>query len=297
MDKKFTDWLLFIILSFIWGSSFILMKGGLLHLSAYQVASIRIISSGIVLLPVTLVSIRQIPKNKIFTVFLSGALGSLLPAYLFCLAEEGIDSALAGTLNSLTPIFVIIAGALFFNAKTTNNKIWGIVIAFIGSLLLFLSQPDFSQNSNVVFILFVVLATMLYGFNVNMVHKHLSHIGSLKIAAVALSLNAIPALVVLFFTGYFQQDLMATGTLMATGFSILLGIFGTALASVLFYVLLKRAGAVFASMVTYGIPVIAIMWGIIYGEHVGLKQIASMFVILAGVWVANMKEKPIVEVQ
>ena len=297
MDKKFTDWLLFIILSFIWGSSFILMKGGLLHLSAYQVASIRIISSGIVLLPVTLVSIRQIPKNKIFTVFLSGALGSLLPAYLFCLAEEGIDSALAGTLNSLTPIFVIIAGALFFNAKTTNNKIWGIVIAFIGSLLLFLSQPDFSQNSNVVFILFVVLATMLYGFNVNMVHKHLSHIGSLKIAAVALSLNAIPALVVLFFTGYFQQDLMATGTLMATGFSILLGIFGTALASVLFYVLLKRAGAVFASMVTYGIPVIAIMWGIIYGEHVGLKQIASMFVILAGVWAANLKEKPIVEVQ
>jgi drug/metabolite transporter (DMT)-like permease len=297
MDNKLVNWLLFITLSFIWGSSFILMKGGLEHLSAYQVASIRIISAGIVLLPVTLVSIRQIPKNKIFTVFMSGALGSLIPAYLFCLAEEGIDSALAGTLNSLTPIFVIIAGALFFSAKTTTNKIWGIVIAFVGCLLLFLSQPDFSQNSNTLFILFVVLATMLYGFNVNMVHRHLSHIGSLKIAAVALSLNAIPAMVVLFFTGYFQQDLMATGTLIASGFSILLGIFGTALASVLFYVLLKRAGAVFASMVTYGIPVIAIMWGIIYGEHVGLKQIASMLVILAGVWVANMKEKPIVEVQ
>lgn len=296
MDNKFINWLLFIGLSFIWGSSFILMKGGLEHLSAYQVASIRIISAGIVLLPVTLVSIRQIPKNKIVTIFMSGVLGSLLPAYLFCLAEEGIDSALAGTLNSLTPIFVIIAGALFFNAKTTPNKLWGIIIAFVGSLLLFFSQPDFSQNSNILFILFVVLATMLYGFNVNMVHRHLSHIGSLKIAAVALSLNAIPALLVLFFTGYFQQDLMATGTLMSTGFSTLLGIFGTAIASVLFYVLLKRAGAVFASMVTYGIPVIAIMWGIIYGEQVGLKQVASMFVILAGVWVANMKEKPVVEV-
>lgn len=296
MDNKFFNWLLFIGLSFIWGSSFILIKGGLDHLSAYQVASIRIISAGVVLLPVTLVSIRQIPKNKIFTIFMSGVLGSLLPAYLFCMAEEGIDSALAGTLNSLTPIFVIIAGALFFNAKTTPNKLWGIVIAFVGSLLLFFSQPDFSQNSNLLFILFVVLATMLYGFNVNMVHRHLSHIGSLKIAAVALSLNAIPALLVLFFTGYFQQDLMATGTLMSTGFSTLLGIFGTALASVLFYVLLKRAGAVFASMVTYGIPVIAIMWGIIYGEHIGMKQVASMFVILAGVWVANMKDRPVVEV-
>jgi drug/metabolite transporter (DMT)-like permease len=296
MDNKFVNWLLFIGLSFIWGSSFILIKGGLEHLSAYQVASLRILSSGVVLLPVTLVSIRQIPKNKIFTVFMSGAFGSLIPAYLFCLAEEGIDSALAGTLNSLTPIFVIIAGAVFFNAKTSMNKIWGIIIAFTGSLLLFLSQPDFSENSNLLYILFVVVATMLYGFNVNMVHKHLSHIGSLKIAAVALSLNAIPALVVLFFTGYFQQDLMAKGTLMSTGFSVLLGIFGTALASVMFYVLLKRAGAVFASMVTYGIPVIAIMWGLIFGEEIGWKQIISMAVILAGVWVANMKEKTVAAV-
>lgn len=291
MNNKLINWLLFISLSFIWGSSFILIKGGLLHLSAYQVASIRIISSGLVLLPVALVSIRHIPRNKYFTIFMSGFLGSLLPAYLFCMAEEGIDSALAGTLNSLTPIFVIIAGALFFNAAPTSGKVWGIAIAFAGSLLLFFSQPNFSQNSNLLHISFVVLATILYGFNVNMVHKYLSHIGALKIASVALSLNAIPALGVLFFTGYFQQDIMATDTLIATGYSIILGIFGTALASIFFYVLLKRAGAVFASMVTYGIPAIAIMWGIIYGEQVGWKQIASVCVILAGVWVANRNGK------
>ena len=221
---------------------------------------------------------------------MSGFLGSLLPAYLFCLAEEGIGSALAGTLNSLTPIFVIIAGAVFFKVNTSANKVWGILLAFSGSLLLFFSQPNFSQNSNLLYISFVVIATMFYGFNVNMVHKHLSHIGSLKIAAVALSLNAIPAMVVLFFTGYFQQDILATGTLMSTGFSVLLGIFGTAIASVLFYVLLKRAGAVFASMVTYGIPIIAIMWGIIYGEYFGWKQMVSMCVMLLGVWVANRRK-------
>ena len=290
MNHKLLNWLLFISLTFIWGSSFILMKGGLQHLSAYQVASIRIISSGLVLLPVTIVSIRKIPPNKMFIVFMSGFLGSLLPAYLFCLAEEGIGSALAGTLNSLTPIFVIIAGAVFFKVNTSANKVWGILLAFSGSLLLFFSQPNFSQNSNLLYISFVVIATMFYGFNVNMVHKHLSHIGSLKIAAVALSLNAIPAMVVLFFTGYFQQDILATGTLMSTGFSVLLGIFGTAIASVLFYVLLKRAGAVFASMVTYGIPIIAIMWGIIYGEYFGWKQMVSMCVMLLGVWVANRRK-------
>ena len=294
MDNKFTNWLLFISLSFIWGSSFVLMKGGLMHLSPYQVASVRIISSGLVLFPVAIASIRQIPGNKIFIIFMSGVLGSLLPAYLFCLAEQGIDSSLAGTLNSLTPIFVILTGALFFNAHTTYNKVWGILIAFFGSLLLFLSQPNFSQNSNISYVLFVVLATALYGINVNMVHKHLSHIGSLKIAAVALSLNAIPAAVILFFTGYFDKDLFNTDVLISTGYSAILGVFGTALASVLFYVLLKRAGAVFASMVTYGIPAVAIIWGIIYGEHVGGKQVLCLVIILTGVWVANRKPKLLV---
>lgn len=295
MNNKLINWLLFIALSFIWGSSFILIKVGLQHLTPYQVASIRIISSGIVLLPVALTSFKKIPKDKIFIVFMSGVIGSLVPAYLFCLAEVGIDSALAGTLNALTPIFVIIFGALFFNAKTTSNKIWGITIAFTGSLLLFFSQPNFSENSNLSYILFVVLATSLYGINVNMVHKHLSQVGSLNIAAVALSLSAIPALIVLFFTGYFKLNYLDRGILLSTGYASLLGVFGTAISTVLFYILLKRAGAVFASMVTYGIPVIAIGWGIIYGEDIGWKQLISMLVILCGVWVANRKLQAKVE--
>ena len=295
MNNKLINWLLFIALSFIWGSSFILIKVGLEHLTPYQVASIRIISSGIVLLPVALTSFKKIPKDKIFIVFMSGVIGSLVPAYLFCLAEVGIDSALAGTLNALTPIFVIIFGALFFNAKTTSNKIWGITIAFTGSLLLFFSQPNFSENSNLSYILFVVLATSLYGINVNMVHKHLSQVGSLNIAAVALSLSAIPALIVLFFTGYFKLNYLDRGILLSTGYASLLGVFGTAISTVLFYILLKRAGAVFASMVTYGIPVIAIGWGIIYGEDIGWKQLISMLVILCGVWVANRKLQAKVE--
>lgn len=296
MNNKVVGWLLFITLSFIWGSSFILIKGGLLHLSPYQVASIRIISSGLVLLPVAVVSMKHIPMNKLGIVFLSGMLGSLIPAYLFCLAEQGIDSALAGTLNSLTPIFAILSGALFFQTKTPLNKIWGILLAFLGSLLLFFSQPGFKENSNALYILYVVLATALYGYNVNMVHRHLGNIGSLKVVSVALGLNAIPAAAVLFFTGYFDQDLLQKETLISTGYASILGVFGTAMATVLFYVLIKRAGAVFASMVTYGIPAVAIFWGIIYGEEVGWKQVLSVLVILAGVWLANRKPKVLTEV-
>jgi drug/metabolite transporter (DMT)-like permease len=195
VNKGFLNWFIFIILAIIWGSSFIMMKEGLLHLSAFQVASLRIVFSGIVLLPAAIMHFKNIPKNKLLIIFTSGVLGSLLPAYLFCVAEIGIDSALAGTLNSLTPIFVIITGVLFFRTKPESNKILGILIAFTGSILLLFSKGHMQESQNLLYISFVVLATICYGFNVNMVYKHLQNIGSLQIAAVALTLNAVPALI------------------------------------------------------------------------------------------------------
>lgn len=266
-----------------------MMKEGLVSLSAFQVASLRIVFSGIVLLPSAIKYFKIIPRNKLFIIFMSGVLGSLLPAYLFCVAELGIDGALAGTLNSLTPIFVIITGAVFFKSKTVINKIWGILIAFTGSILLLVSKGNMHDSQNLLYVSYVVLATIFYGFNVNMVYKYLKDIGSLQIAAVALTLNAIPALIVLYFTGYFSLPLTESAILYSTFHAALLGILGTALASIIFYKLVKSAGAVFASMVTYGIPIIANFWGIIYGEEVGSKQFACLVVILFGVYIANRK--------
>lgn len=289
MNKGFLNWFIFILLSVIWGSSFIMMKEGLLHLSAFQLASLRIVFSGIVLLPAAIKHFKTVPKNKLLIIFLSGILGSLLPAYLFCVAELGIDSALAGTLNSLTPIFVIITGAIFFNSKTAGKKILGICVAFVGSLLLLFSKGQLHDNQNMLYVSFVIMATICYGFNVNMVYKYLQNIGSLQIASVALVFNAIPALIVLYFTGYFDLPLSNSAILYSTGHAALLGIFATAIASIIFYVLVKRAGAVFATMVTYGIPVIANFWGLIYGEEVGWKQFGCLLLILIGVYMANRK--------
>ena len=287
LNNKLINWVIFIVLSVIWGSSFILMKEGLQHLTAYQVASLRIISSGIVLLPLAYKSFRQIPKAKLLYTFLSGTLGSLLPAYLFCIAEERLDSALAGVLNSLTPIFVILVGALFFKAAASANKVMGILIAFTGSIFLFLSQENFSTNSHGIDVLLIVIATIMYGININIVRRHLHEIPSIQIASLALSLNAIPAVIVLYYTGYFQYNLLEQGILFSTGYSFILGVCGTAIASVIFYMLIKRAGTIFSSMVTYAIPIVAIGWGIIYGEKIGWKEIASLAVILTGVWFAN----------
>jgi drug/metabolite transporter (DMT)-like permease len=293
LNTKAFNWAIFILLSIIWGSSFILMKQGLIALSAFQVASVRIISSGLVLLPIAIRHIRKVPRGKLFIIFLSGVQGSLLPAYLFCLAEEHIDSALAGTLNALTPVFMIVAGVLFFKSRATFNNILGILISLTGSVLLFFAQPGFHEHSNIIDVLFVVLATIMYGINVNMVGKYLKDIPSLHIAAIALALNAIPALIVLCFTGYFHEDIFSMPMLISTGYACVLGVMGTAVASIIFYMLIKRTGGVFSSMVTYAIPLVAVMWGLLLGEKVGWKQVVCLAILLSGVYIANMKNKQV----
>jgi len=289
MNKQVTNWLLFMLLSLIWGSSFILMKIGLGHLTAYQVATLRILSAGLVMLPITVKYIGRIPRNKLLLVLISGFIGNFIPAFLFCIAEEKIDSGLAGTLNSLMPIFVVITGFVFFNIQTTRNKIIGIFIAFIGSFLLLLSKSNLQGNMHFPLVLLIVAATILYGFNVNMVAQKLSNITSLHIAAVALSLNALPALFVLYFTGYFTLPFHNKQLIISTSAAVVLGVLGTAIATVVFYILVKRAGGVFATMVTYGIPFIAIGWGIIYGETFGWQQAFCLVIILTGVYYSNKK--------
>jgi len=290
VSKKLIDWLIFSVLALIWGSSFILMKIGLDNrISPYDIAAIRMVSAGLVLLPIAVQSFKKIPINKIPLVFLSGVLGSLLPAFLFCYAEQGMDSSLAGTLNSLTPIFVIVTGALFFQRTTAANKVIGILIAFVGCILLLLSKGHIQESNGMLYPSLIILATIMYGFNVNLVSKYLSHLPSLQIASVALTLNALPALAVLLFTGFFALPFEQTGFLKGTAAAMVLGIGGTAIATILFYMLVKRAGGIFASMVTYGIPFVAIGWGIYFKEEFGWAHVGCLLVILAGVYWANKK--------
>lgn len=284
------NWAIFLALSLIWGSSFILMKIGLDNqLSPYDIAALRMLSSGLVLAPIAVKAFHGVPVNKRWPVFLSGTLGSLLPAFLFCLAEEGIDSSLAGTLNALTPIFVILVSALVYKTPTPAHKVLGICLAFLGSILLLLSNRGISLGQGYMHVGYVILATLCYGINVNMVSRQLGQISSLHIAAVALSLNAVPALIVLILNGYFTGGSHTAGWWIGSAAAAALGVFGTALASVIFYMLVKRAGGIFASMVTYGIPFVAIGWGIYYGESYGWIQVACLLVILAGVYLTNRR--------
>ena len=289
MRERLINWGLFILLCVVWGSSFRLMKEGNRFIDPYQVASLRIFSAGLVLAPFAFKAIRTIPRNKIFLAILSGLLGSFFPAYLFTIAQTRIDSSLAGILNALTPLFTVIIGVMFFRLKAAPNKWLGIIIGFVGLALLpfaankGISLRDFSYS------LLILLATIFYGVNVNMVGNYLRTVNSLNIAALAFVFLMIPSAIILYVTGYFELDLSNENIIKATTASAVLGVMGTALASTLFYILLKRAGALFASTVTYGIPFVAIFWGLIDNETITIWQVGCLGIILSGVYLTNRK--------
>ncbi len=283
---RLLQWSLFFLLSLIWGSSFILMKEGMKHLTPYQVASLRLLSAGLVLLPFALKAIKQFPRKDFPLVVVSGLLGTFFPAYLFCIAETRLDSGLAGIMNALTPLFTIVIGALFFQSRLPIKKWIGVVIGFVGLVLLLISGREGIRFNNMNYAFFIILATVCYGINVNMVSRYLTHIPSLSIAAVAFSALTIPSAILLFMTGYFQQS-AAEGFIYSTSASSILGVFGTAIASILFYMLMKRAGILFASMVTYGIPFVALFWGFLAHESIAPLQVVCLGIILGGVWLAN----------
>jgi drug/metabolite transporter (DMT)-like permease len=285
---KWISWGIFILLSFIWGSSFKLIKIGIDTITPYQVASLRLLSAGLVLAPFAIRAFQLVPRNKIMLTLLSGLFGSFFPAFLFCIAETKVDSSLAGILNALTPISTLIIGFAFFQNKAGWKKVLGIFIGFVGSALcIYFKSKGHIKLDYISYAGLILIATIFYGLNVNMVGRHLKEVGSLRIAAVAFTLLIIPSLGILYTTGFFTLDFSQAPIQQAIGASVLLGVMGTAFASVIFYVMLKKAGVFFSSLVTYGIPVVAIIIGSLSGEFISAAIILSVCLILSGVYLAN----------
>lgn len=283
------DWILFMLLALIWGSSFILMKVAAEALSGWQIGAVRILSAGILFAPLALLHLRSVPLRRLPLILLSGLLGNLFPAFLFALAiERRMSTALAGILNSLTPLFVVLIGIAFFRLRVAGRQLAGVLIGLAGLIALNLTRGPLSLE-DLGFTGLVLLATVCYGLNVNLVGRYLGGIDPLKLTSLSLTLIAVPAAVVVWMTevpSILRYDPGALGPLAAAA---LLGVVGSAVATGLFYLLIRRAGGLFASLVTYGIPVVAIGWGLWAGESVSLLQLACLGVILCGVFLANRK--------
>lgn len=281
-------WGLFILISLIWGSSFLLMAAGMEHFTPWQVAAARLFFGGLVLAPLAAGALKRIPRDKLKLVIISGFLASFFPAFLFCIAETRLESSFAGMLNALTPVFVILVGVLFYNAHARKQQVIGILISFCGCIGLFFSKN--SSTGDILFAGFVILATICYGVNVNMVSKKLTEVSPVDLIALSFAIIAIPALLIMIFTGTFSADFTSRAVLISSGASVLLGVFGTALGNILFYILMRKAGRIFATTVTYGIPFVAIFFGwLVYHETQNIYGWLSMLVILAGIFIVNLK--------
>lgn len=284
-------WLTLAVLSVIWGSSFILIKRGLDVFSADEVGALRILSAGLFLSPIAFSKLKHVNQRNFIWLLSVGFVGSFIPAFLFATAQTEISSSLAGILNALTPIFVLIFGIIFFKQSIKMLTLLGLVIGFSGSFLLINSGPNGLGEVNY-YALLIVVATMCYGFNVNLIKFKLADISAVSITSVSLLLVLPIASVYLFFgTDFIHKLSTVEGAWLSTFYVALLGIMGTSIALVMFNGLVKVTTPVFTSMVTYLIPVVALIWGILDGEAVGIIMGIGFFTILSGVYLINKGEK------
>lgn len=284
--QNFTNWLLFVVLFVVWGSSFILMKKSAEHLNGLQIGATRIFAAGIAFLPFAIFHASKIPGKKLGVVILTGLLGNFLPALLFAAAIKGNgESSLASILNSLTPLFVIVIGLVFFKAKVPRRKMAGVVVGFAGLVLLSLLKGPVSAEDHG--LMLILVATVFYGITVNLVAHYLQGIDGFKIASVSLAIMAIPAGLLMWQQNVFTIARFDEEARVSIAVACLLGVVGSAIATALYYVLIQKAGGLFASLVTYAIPIVAMIWGLVAGENITLVQVGCLAIILVGVYIAS----------
>ena len=289
MENNSTKWYLLGFLGCVWGSSFILMQLGLQGVNSIQLGSLRILFAALFLMIVGFKQIAKIPFYKWKYIALTSVFGTFVPAYLFAIALSKIDGSVSAILNSLTPLNTLLVGLFFFGLDVQRRQIFGVIIGFIGCVLLVLFGDGENTTENNYYAILIVIASIFYGINVNLIKKYLSDLKPLAISTGNFVVMFVPALLVLYFSGFFDivhQEKVQT----SLGFIVVLGIVGTGFSNILFFKLIQLSSPVFASSVTYIIPVVAIMLGYLFmNETLSIVQVIGALVVLVGVYFSSRK--------
>jgi drug/metabolite transporter (DMT)-like permease len=288
MESKGVKWFFLTVLALIWGSSFILIKKGLVGLTFLQLGSLRIIFAAIFLLLIGYKSLFKIPKSKWSYIVLTSLFGTFMPAFLFALAQTEIDSSVSSILNSLTPLNTLILGVLVFGMNFQKRQVFGVFIGLIGSLLLVYHGAINHPNQNYYYAILVILASLFYAVNVNLLKRFLSDVSPLSITAGNFLVLFFPALGILYFSG-FSNVVHVEKVQYSVMFILVLGILGTGIANILFFKLIQISSPVFATSVTYLIPVVAFFWGLLDNEILTSVQLLGAFIVLVGVYLSARK--------
>ena len=291
MNPERQKWILLIALSVIWGSSFILIKKSLEHFNPYEVGALRVLISGIVLMPFAISKIKLFPKQHWKWLVIAAVTGSFIPMFLFPMAETEISSSIAGIINSMMPIFVIMVGSLVWKFSTTKRQLLGVLISFSGACILALGSGE-SGEIKIYPILLLLLAVLLYAISTTTIKSKLHTVPAILMSAYVFSLILfLPSLIALVFSGFFRDLTWNQGTLEGLGFVAMLSIIGTGLAMMMNYKLLSISTPLFASTVTLLMPIVAIVWGILDGEKLTTQQSIGALVIMAGLIFLRSKPK------
>jgi drug/metabolite transporter (DMT)-like permease len=291
MERKQAGvWVLFIVLSLLWGCSYFFMKKGMEMYSPLEMAAMRIASAAAIMMPWSLYHITKVPLRKIGTLTIIGFFGNGIPAILFCIALTKLDTNLGGILNALTPIWVLFLGMVFFRKKNSLNRTIGVFCGFVGICILFLSKGKINTE-NLEFSLLIVVATMLYGLNINLVETYMPNVPSLHIATVSTMAVGIVYMIILAI-GIDAEWGKASFSIIQWNeyhiwFAIALGVLNTAFSNILFYELVKLSSASFASMVTYVMPFVTIFIALIIGENIAWQSLICLGFILLGVYLVR----------
>jgi len=283
-------WGTLVILSLIWGSSYILIKKGLTGLTPIQLGSLRVIVTTIIIAPIGYQKIKHIPRQKMKWVALSAFVGSFFPAYLFAFAETEISSSITAVMVSLTPLFTLLISVFVFGEELLKKQVFGVLIGFTGIIVL-INNELFSSSFNILYIMFIVLAAFCYAINANVLKYKLSNIPALGIVFMSFLFMFIPAFIILCFSSFPFSDFASDPLIIESIiYIVILALFGTAIAKVLYIKLLAISTPVFSVSTTYLMPVVAIFWGLLDGEEFKLTQFTGTAIILLGVYLVTKKK-------
>ncbi|WP_300023821.1 EamA family transporter [uncultured Maribacter sp.] len=288
IDQK---WIYLILLSFIWGSSFILIKRSLVGYSPLQVGGLRIVFASVLLFVLGFRSLKTLSKTDWKWVAIAGLCSSFFPPFFFALAQTEISSGITSILNSVAPLFTTLVGLALFGLSLKGRQVLGVLIGLFGTVVLIAAGMENNDDQNYWYSLFIIFSALGYAFNINIIKKYLAHLTPLAVTTASFGVAVLPAFAVLLYTGVFVQFLDNSAMHEAVWYIMALAFLGTALANILFNKLIKLSSPVFAASVTYLIPLVAVLWGFLDGENISVLQLLGGFIILFGVWLVNRKKR------
>lgn len=288
MNLKYSKWLFLILLAIVWGSSFFLIKRGLVGLTPFQLGSLRIIFAALFLLIIGFKTLPNIPQGKWKYIIITSLFGTFIPAFLFSIAETQMDSSISAILNSLTPLNTLILGVLAFGLNFKRSQISGVIIGLVGSMLLIFNGALHHPEQNYFYAVLIIIASICYAINVNLVKKYLSDLSPLTISTGNFVVLLAPACLILYFSG-FSEIAVLEKTQNSILYILILGIVGTGMANIIFFRLIQISSPIFATSVTYLIPIVAFFWGLLDNEMLTNIQFLGALIILVGVYLANKK--------